>query len=140
MFISHSSSSIDWRVAGGLVTGTDSFAAFQAIMGNATIIDTGFIVLQHDLFQITVDLATGYTLNAALSHNPPFNLRSIGQCSKIATANLYLESNTNKTFPYTNHTSDDSKSNTALANTIPILSTFFGVGLAVLCSILYGFN
>lgn len=33
-----------------------------------------FIVLQHDLFEITVDLAIGYTLNAALTHNPPFNV------------------------------------------------------------------
>jgi peptidoglycan/xylan/chitin deacetylase (PgdA/CDA1 family) len=130
----------DWRVAGGLVNGTDSFASFQAILGNATTIDTGFIVLQHDLFEITVDLATGYTLNAALSHNPPFNLQPIGKCSKIATPNLYLESNTNGSFPYTNHTSGKSKPNDALVNTIPILNTFFGVGLAILCSVLYGFH
>jgi len=40
------------------------------------VFHVSFIVLQHDLFQITVDLATGYTLNAALSHNPPFNVSS----------------------------------------------------------------
>ncbi len=33
-----------------------------------------FIVLQHDLFEVTVDLAVGYTLNAALTHNPPFTV------------------------------------------------------------------
>jgi len=33
-----------------------------------------FIVLQHDLFEITVDLAVGYTLNAALTHNPAFDV------------------------------------------------------------------
>lgn len=33
-----------------------------------------FIVLEHDLFEITVDLAVGYTLNAALTHNPPFTV------------------------------------------------------------------
>lgn len=33
-----------------------------------------FIVLQHDLYEVTVDLAVGYTLNAALTHNPPFSV------------------------------------------------------------------
>ena len=35
-----------------------------------------FIVLEHDLFEITVDLAVGYTLDAALTHNPPFKVSS----------------------------------------------------------------
>jgi hypothetical protein len=33
-----------------------------------------FIVLQHDLYEVTVDLAVGYTLDAALTHNPPFSV------------------------------------------------------------------
>ena len=33
-----------------------------------------FIVLQHDLYEVTVDLAVGYTLNAALTHDPPFSV------------------------------------------------------------------
>lgn len=33
-----------------------------------------FIVLEHDLFDITVDLAVGYTLDAALTHQPPFTV------------------------------------------------------------------
>jgi hypothetical protein len=33
-----------------------------------------FIVLAHDLYEVTVDLAVGYTLNAALTHNPPFSV------------------------------------------------------------------
>lgn len=35
-----------------------------------------FIVLQHDLFQITVDLARGFTLQAAEAHEPPFDVRT----------------------------------------------------------------
>jgi hypothetical protein len=31
-----------------------------------------FIVLQHDLYEIAVDLAIGYTLNAAQTYTPPF--------------------------------------------------------------------
>ncbi|TFY82281.1 hypothetical protein EWM64_g1731 [Hericium alpestre] len=89
----------DWKVAGGVVTGIDSFNSFQGILGNASIIDTGFIVLQHDLYDITVELATGYTLNAAQTHNPPFTLKPIGQCMSIPSSDMYRESNTNKTFP-----------------------------------------
>jgi hypothetical protein len=33
-----------------------------------------FIVLQHDLYEVTVDLAVGYTLNAAKTHNPAFSV------------------------------------------------------------------
>ncbi|KAG6897817.1 hypothetical protein C0992_010621 [Termitomyces sp. T32_za158] len=93
----------NWKVAGGLVAGPASFATFQNILSNATVINTGFIVLQHDLYQITVDLAIGYTLNAALTHNPPFKLEAIGKCSNIPTSNLYFESNTNNTFPSYNN-------------------------------------
>ncbi|KAA1469047.1 glycoside hydrolase/deacetylase [Dentipellis sp. KUC8613] len=94
----------DWKVAGGLVSGVDSYLTFQGILGNASLIDTGFIVLQHDLYAITVDLALGYTLNAAVTHNPPFTLKPIGQCMKIPATDMYRESTTNQTFPYHNVT------------------------------------
>ncbi|KAJ6581925.1 hypothetical protein B0H19DRAFT_929585 [Mycena capillaripes] len=96
----------DWEVAGGsvvdgkVITGPDSFAAFENILGNASTLDTGFCVLEHDLYEMTVDLAIGYTLNAALTHNPPFKLEAIGKCSNIPTNNLYVESNANKSFPF----------------------------------------
>jgi hypothetical protein len=87
----HSFDTFDWMVAGGTVPGTTSFAEFQSILGNASTLNTGwvfpssllmkpsltpsrFAVLQHDLYEITVDLAVGYTLNAALTHNPPFTV------------------------------------------------------------------
>ncbi|KAL0953727.1 hypothetical protein HGRIS_004918 [Hohenbuehelia grisea] len=89
----------DWKVAAGMVTGQDSFNTFQSIFGNATSLNTGFIVLQHDLYEITVDLAIGYTLNAAQTHSPALKMLPIGQCMKMPTENLYIESNTNNTFP-----------------------------------------
>jgi len=94
----------DWRVAGGTVPGNVSVATFESILGNATTLDTGFIVLQHDLFEITVDLAVGYTLNAAQTFLPKLTLQPIGECSGFPAGNLYRETNTNTTFPYTNHT------------------------------------
>ncbi|KAJ6620594.1 hypothetical protein B0H10DRAFT_2020993 [Mycena sp. CBHHK59/15] len=90
----------DWKVAGGTVDGPTSFATFESILGNASTLDTGFCVLEHDLYEITVDLAIGYTLNAAMTHTPPFTLEPIGKCSKIPTTNMYVESNKNASFPF----------------------------------------
>ncbi|GLB41839.1 putative polysaccharide deacetylase [Lyophyllum shimeji] len=132
----------DWRVAGGLVTGKDSYATFQNILTNASAMDTGFIVLQHDLYEITVDLATGYTLDAALNHNPPFTLKPIGQCTKTPTANLYFESNKNATFPMMNHTYDidgdgvaefgKSSKNAGFRNSAPLLGALFLAGIGAI--------
>lgn len=126
----------DWRVAGGLVQGPQSFSTFQSILTNASSLDTGFIVLQHDLYQITVDLAIGYTLNAALTHNPPFSLKPIGQCSKIPASDLYFESNKNTSFPYTNHTYDingDGKpgdlTSAGFTHSLPTLSVLLLAGI-----------
>ncbi|OBZ74246.1 Chitin deacetylase [Grifola frondosa] len=133
----------DWRVAAGTVTGVQQYATFENILGNASVMDTGFIVLQHDLYEITVDLAIGYTLNTALSHNPPFTLEPIGQCMKIPTANMYLESDTNQTFvaEHTSHNSTNSSSNASTASNTPsgaghsltlsTLTAVFAIGLAV---------
>ncbi|GJE98048.1 carbohydrate esterase family 4 protein [Phanerochaete sordida] len=88
----------DWRVAGGQMNAIQQFESFEQILGNATIINTGFIVLEHDLFEITVDLAVGFTLNAAMTHNPPFTLKPIGQCMNIPTTDMYMETTTNQTY------------------------------------------
>ena len=74
--------------------------AFNQILGNATQLDTGFIVLQHDLYQQSVDLAVGYTLNAAINYNPKLTMEPIGTCQGWPSTNLYLETTTNTTFPY----------------------------------------
>ncbi|KAL5492148.1 CDA2_2 [Sanghuangporus weigelae] len=90
----------DWRVPGGTVTGPQSLEAFENILGNATQIDTGFIVLQHDLYQQSVDLAVGYTLDRALNFTPTLTLEPIGVCQGWPATDLYLETTTNTTFPY----------------------------------------
>jgi peptidoglycan/xylan/chitin deacetylase (PgdA/CDA1 family) len=109
----------DWRVAAGEVTGLQSFATFQTILNNATQLDTGFIVLEHDLFEITVDLAVGYTLDSALTHDPSFTLEPIGKCMNIPATDLYMETTTNKTFPYHNHTYDIDGESTPGNNSTP---------------------
>ena len=112
----------DWKVPGGVVNGSQSFATFEAILNNATTLTTGFVVLEHDLYAQTVDLAIGYTLPAAESFNPPIivssvicpstivysnvmlQFDSVGHCNAIPKTNLYRESNLNTTFPYPNTT------------------------------------
>jgi peptidoglycan/xylan/chitin deacetylase (PgdA/CDA1 family) len=96
--------SFDWRVAGGEVTGQQAYDVFQTLMRNGTNFPTGFISLQHDLFEITVDLAVGYTLDAAVSHEPKFTLQPVGECVGLPAGNLYRETSSNSTFPYRNLT------------------------------------
>lgn len=94
----------DWKIPGGLVTPEESYEDFQAILGNATTLNNGFCVLEHDLFEQTVDLAIGYTLPAALAFTPALKLEAIGQCQHTPATDLYRETNTNKTFPFSNNT------------------------------------
>ncbi|OBZ79077.1 Chitin deacetylase [Grifola frondosa] len=71
----------------------------ENIIGNATTIDTGFIVLEHDLFQQTVDLATGYILPDALAHQPQFNIKPVIECLNLPLSDAYVETNDNATNP-----------------------------------------
>lgn len=100
---------------GGLVTGPQSVQTFNWILGNATEIDTGFIVLEHDLFEQTVDLAVGYTLDLALNYSPKLTLEPIGQCQHWPNTELYLETTTNTTFPYLGTEASNDASSTASA-------------------------
>ena len=88
----------DWRIAGGTATGQSSVAAFDKIMDDVKTLDTGFICLEHDLYQQSVDLAVGYILPSVLnSTNPKLNLKSIIDCQGKSLADAYIESNTNST-------------------------------------------
>lgn len=54
----------------------------------APTLSTGFIVLAHDLYQQSVDLAVGYILpDAIASTNPKFNIMSIIDCLHMPLAN-----------------------------------------------------
>jgi peptidoglycan/xylan/chitin deacetylase (PgdA/CDA1 family) len=84
----------DWRVVAGQVTGIQSNQQFQSILTNATTLSTGFIVLQHDLWEQEVDLATGYSIPQALAAH--FNLMDINKCLGQVSSDAYLETITNK--------------------------------------------
>ncbi|QRV89070.1 chitin deacetylase [Ceratobasidium sp. AG-Ba] len=84
----------DWRIPGGTANGTSSYAAFNKILTKASTLDTGFIVLQHDLYQETVDLAVGYILPDALAHQPKFALSSVSHCLHQPLEDAYVETST----------------------------------------------
>ncbi|TCD70644.1 chitin deacetylase [Steccherinum ochraceum] len=92
----------DFNVAGGLDSATEVLANWQFIVGNATTINTGFIVLEHDLFIQTVEIATGYILPAALANNPPLKIQPVITCMHKDFSAAYLETNDNKTNPIPN--------------------------------------
>lgn len=68
-------------------------------MGNVSTMNTGFIVLEHDLFQQTVQLATGYILPDALATVPKFNITPVVNCLNLPMSDAYIETNNNNTNP-----------------------------------------
>ena len=68
-------------------------------MGNASALTTGFIVLEHDLFQQSVEIATGYILPDALARTPKLTLQPVITCVNKPLADAYIETNDNSTNP-----------------------------------------
>ncbi|KAI0322323.1 hypothetical protein OF83DRAFT_1161312 [Amylostereum chailletii] len=89
----------DFDIHGGTTTVNQVLNNWQNILSNATSIDTGFIVLEHDLFQQTVEVATGYILPDALAHKPAFDIKPVIECRGLTAGDSYLETNNNKTNP-----------------------------------------
>ena len=67
------------------------------IVGNVTSMITGFIVLEHDLWEQTVQVATGYILPDALARN--YNITTVVGCLNMPMANAYIETNDNVSNP-----------------------------------------
>jgi peptidoglycan/xylan/chitin deacetylase (PgdA/CDA1 family) len=89
----------DWHIPAGTVSASGVINEFGRILADATKLNTGFIVLAHDLYQQSVDLATGYVLPDALARQPPFKLESIITCQHQPLENAYVETNHNDTNP-----------------------------------------
>ncbi|KAJ6501666.1 hypothetical protein C8R47DRAFT_1108261 [Mycena vitilis] len=89
----------DFDLSSGLTTASHVLQNWDYIEGNTTIIDTGFILLEHDLFQQSVDIATGYILPDALAHKPAFKIEPVIQCLNEPLNNAYVETNDNSTNP-----------------------------------------
>lgn len=86
----------DWNIPGGRATGVSSLAKFRNILKTAETLSEGFIVLSHDLYQQTVDLAVGYMIPQALDEGK-WKLKSISNCLGWPEANAYIETSDNTT-------------------------------------------
>jgi peptidoglycan/xylan/chitin deacetylase (PgdA/CDA1 family) len=89
----------DFDIHGGLTTVQQVLQNWENILGNVSVINTGFIVLEHDLFEQTVEVATGYILPDALAHQPPFDIQPVIKCLNKDLADAYVETNNNATNP-----------------------------------------
>lgn len=73
----------DWRIGAGEVSAATVVQNFEYILNNASQLDTGYIVLEHDLYKQSVELAVDVVLPAALSHEPKQTLEPIVQCLNL---------------------------------------------------------
>ncbi|KZT58249.1 carbohydrate esterase family 4 protein [Calocera cornea HHB12733] len=89
----------DWHIPGGEVTANDVLGTFEQVLyQDAPALNSGFIVLEHDLYQQTVDLAVGYVLPNALASGK-FNMMPIIECLHKPLSDGYVETNNNQTNP-----------------------------------------
>ncbi|KAJ3576141.1 hypothetical protein NP233_g616 [Leucocoprinus birnbaumii] len=87
----------DFEVHGGTTTVQQVMSNWQGIMNNVTQRQDGFIVLEHDLFQQTVEIATGYILPDAQARG--LTIEPVSTCLKRPMADAYIETNNNQTNP-----------------------------------------
>ena len=88
----------DFDIHGGLATVDEVLYNWQNILGNVTSIDHGFIVLEHDLFQQSVEVATGYILPDAIARGD-FKIMPVTTCLNKPMWDSYIETNDNTTNP-----------------------------------------
>jgi len=90
---------LDFNIHNGKTSVQQVLNNWENILGNATTRQTGFIVLEHDLFLESVETATGYILPDALAHQPPFGIKPVITCLNKPLSDAYIETNNNQTNP-----------------------------------------
>ncbi|CAE6502235.1 unnamed protein product [Rhizoctonia solani] len=80
----------DWSVNSGGVS-TQLMEGYNKMLETLPTLNNGVVSLQHDWYQGTVDLAVGYFLPAALSHNPAPNFQSVIECQHQPLGMSYVE-------------------------------------------------
>ena len=106
----------DWHIPSGL-SSVEVLNSFDRILDTADTLTTGFIVLAHDLYQQTVDLAIGYVLPDAQARK--YKMTSIIECLNKPLADAYVETSSNSSSPASTGTatgSGASSSSTSPAN------------------------
>lgn len=85
----------DWQIAAGVVSPAQVVYNFEQIINNASSLSTGYIVLEHDLYQQSVDIAVNIVLPAAQQMSPKQNLMPIVNCLKKPDSDAYVETYAN---------------------------------------------
>jgi len=86
----------DWQIAGGVVNADTVLQRFETIINSTSQMDTGFIVLAHDLYQQSTSLAIDYVLPYALSRSS-LKIEPIFQCLGQSLSDVYIETAPNAT-------------------------------------------
>jgi hypothetical protein len=89
----------DYNIHGGITNVQQVLANWEGIMEHVDSMQNGFIVLEHDLFQQSVEVATGYILPDALARKPALNITTVVACLNMPPGNAYIETNNNQTNP-----------------------------------------
>jgi hypothetical protein len=89
----------DYYLSSGNVTAAQVINNWGNIVQSASTLNTGFIVLEHDLFLPAVEIATGYIIPDALAHMPPFNITPVINCIGLNLADAYVQTNDNTSHP-----------------------------------------
>ncbi|KIM22204.1 carbohydrate esterase family 4 protein [Serendipita vermifera MAFF 305830] len=102
----------DWRVHAGTVQPVPNQATFQSVLDSSpqfsntsspsySATHQGVVVLQHDIYVESVNLAIGYTVPYAQSHNPQWKLKTVTECQPRSDGSglqkledAYVETNT----------------------------------------------
>jgi hypothetical protein len=87
----------DFDIHGGLTNVQQVLFNWENIVSSSMNLNTGFIVLEHDLFQQTVEVATGYILPDAVARK--FNITPVISCLQRSLSEAYVETNDNKSNP-----------------------------------------
>ncbi|GAA5991745.1 hypothetical protein JCM10908_001119 [Rhodotorula pacifica] len=91
----------DWQIAGNVVSATQAYNNFNSFLDHAVqTLPHGFIVLAHDLYQQSVDLAVDYVLPSVLNAGR-LKVKTIASCLGQSLEDSYIE---------TAETSNDSSS------------------------------
>ncbi|GAA5869184.1 hypothetical protein JCM3774_003974 [Rhodotorula dairenensis] len=81
----------DWQIGGGVVTATEAYNNFNSFLDNAVqTLPHGFIVLAHDLYQQSVDLAVDYVLPNVINAGR-LKMKTIASCLGQSLADSYIE-------------------------------------------------
>lgn len=87
----------DWHIPAGYPVQA-VIDNFENILNNASTMSTGFIVLEHDLYPQTVDLAIGYILPDAMARGD-ITFKNVINCLGKPIEDAYIETNNNSTNP-----------------------------------------